>query len=399
MRPLLGRVPAFDYDAGDYEFTHCRASRQCHPIVGLSGARMRVFVSEYVCGGAWPEETLDSSLAIEGRAMLVSLVEDLLRISGVDVITTWDRRLGEFPLAMSSRCEVVATSSSTEEEQTFKRLCEESDAAFVIAPEFHGILSARVEVASSRTKLVGCNVAATALCSDKLKLADYLTSVGILTVPTEKFEPANLENSSAGCASNFPCVIKPRDGAGSLLTFKVENADELAQVTNQLLSDEEGFSFIRQPFIEGTAISCAAIVSAGQGGNPEDRRINVLPPCRQLLSTDGRFTYEGADFPVAIDAADEVRIERLVRRCCSVIPGLNGYVGFDLLVPCSGNVEPIVVEINPRLTTGYLLWQKMCNENLVARMLRSACGVVITDKPPLSWKTDSDSIRISSLSE
>ncbi len=359
---------------------------------------MRVFVSEYVCGGAWSDETLNRSLAAEGRAMLVSLIKDLLRISDVDVVTTWDRRLGELPIAESSSCEVVQISSATEEEQAFKRLCDDSDAAFVIAPECHKILTARVEIASSRTKLVGCNFAATALCSDKLKLAEHLTDAKIPTVPTEKFVPANPEKSSAGGDSDFPCVIKPRDGAGSLLTFKAANSEELAHVTDQLLSDDAGFGFVRQPFIEGTAISSAAIITAGQGGDPQDCRIDVLPPCRQVLSGDGRFTYEGADFPVPLAPAVEARVERVVRRCCSVILGLSGYVGFDLLVPFEQDVEPIIVELNPRLTTGFLLWQKMCNDNLASRMLRTA-GMGFTDITPPFWKTGSHSIRISAASE
>lgn len=357
---------------------------------------MRVFVSEYVCGGAWPDETLDSSLAVEGRAMLVSLIEDLLRISDVDVVTTWDRRLGEFPFAASSTCEVVQISSPSEERQAFERLCDESDAACVIAPEFQGILCARVKVASSRTKLVGCDVEATELCSDKLKFARYLIAAEIPTVPTEEFAPTNPENVSAASDSNFPCVIKPRDGAGSLLTFKAANSGELAQVTKQLLSDDSGFSFVRQPFIEGTAISCAAIVTAGQGEEPQVCRIDVLPPCKQVLSVDGRFTYEGAEFPVPLAPAVEACVERLVRRCCSVIPGLRGYVGFDLVVPGDQNVEPIIVELNPRLTTGFLLWQKMCNDNLAARMLGVSAGQAESPVSALSWKTSSDSLRIRS---
>ena len=165
---------------------------------------MRVFVSEYVCGGAWPDETLDSSLGVEGRAMLEALIEDLLQISGVDVVTTWDRRLGAFPFAESASCEVVQIFSAIEEEQVFERLCDESDAAFVIAPEFHGILCSRVEIASSRTRLIGCDVAATELSSDKLKFARHLIATKIPTVPTEEFVPANSENVSAASDSNFP---------------------------------------------------------------------------------------------------------------------------------------------------------------------------------------------------
>ena len=362
---------------------------------------MRVFVSEYVCGGAWPNELLDGSLATEGRAMLLSLIGALMRIPEVDVVTTWDHRLGTFPLATSSRCKVVPISSPIDEQQAFERLCESADAAFVIAPEFHGILATRVETASSRTRLIGCDTGATTLCSDKLKLAEFLNAREIRTVPTERFNPASIETSVAAGESYFPCVVKPRDGAGSLLTFKVSNSDKLAVVSTQILTAGGDFKFIRQPFIEGVAVSCAAIVTAGQGGACNGPRIDVLPPCEQILSTDGCFRYEGAEFPIRF-GNDSVRVEqidRLVRRCCSVMPGLSGYVGFDLLIPHVENDEPIVIEINPRLTTGFLLWQKMCNDNLVARMLATTNDGAWLIAGPLSWKPAAAAIRMSSLAE
>ncbi|MFT4557769.1 MAG: ATP-grasp domain-containing protein [Planctomycetales bacterium] len=357
---------------------------------------MRVFVSEFVCGGAWPEETLDSSLAIEGRAMLAALVEDLLRLPGVEVATTWDERLGSFPLGPVSTLSVTQISSPHDERQAFERLCEQSDAAFVIAPEFHDILADRVRTASARTRLVGCDFEATALCSDKLTLATFLHEAGIPTISTEAFEPPGQPHSVEDGDSAFPCVIKPKDGAGSLLTFKVSNSEELAALSRQLRTDGDGFNFVRQPFIEGVAISCAAIVSAGQGGESDCLRIDVLPPCRQILSNDGCFTYAGAEYPPPIAAATKDKVERLVRRCCSLIPGLNGYVGFDLLVPHAESSEPIVVEINPRLTTGFLLWQKMCTDNLVARMLAPTDDDA-TPESSLSWKSAPAAIRMSSL--
>jgi len=359
---------------------------------------MRVFVSEYVCGGAWPEETLDSSLAIEGRAMLVGLVNDLLRVPGVEVATTWDKRLRPFPFSPVSTLSVEQISSPHDEQQAFARLCDQSDAAFVIAPEFHSVLAKRVRTASARTRLVGCNVEATTLCSDKLRLATVLAEVGIPTIATEAFEPASQPDSVKHGDSAFPCVIKPRDGAGSLLTCRVPNSDELAALSKQLLTDGAGFSFVRQPFIEGVAISCAAIVTAGRDNDPGRLRIDVLPPCQQIVSGDGCFTYEGFEYPPAITDSRKIQVERLVRRCCSLIPGLKGYVGFDLLVPHAENAQPIVVEINPRLTTGFLLWQKMCNDNLVARMLAPTDDDA-TPESPLSWKSAPTAIRMSLLSD
>jgi predicted ATP-grasp superfamily ATP-dependent carboligase len=362
---------------------------------------MRVFVSEYVCGGVWPEEKLDGSLAVEGRAMLLSLVQDLLRVPGVDLVATWDARLGTFPAEVSGRLSIVEASSPAHEEVEFDRLCEECEAAFVIAPDFHGILAARVAMAASRTKMIGSSHESTSLCSDKLQLAEFLNEEDISTIPTALFELSGFSSRDVASTSEFPCVIKPRDGAGSVLTFRVEDAVELSELSRRLQRDDAGFSFIRQPLVDGLAVSCAAIIAPGQGqgGDIEKPQVDVLPPCEQILSGDGRFSYEGADFPGRLKPADVDRIESVVRRCCSVIPGLCGYVGFDLVIPDEFGAEPLIVDINPRLTTGYLLWRKMCVDNLAARMLKSCVAEAGTSAGPLSWNSEPHTIRIHSLTE
>ena len=63
---------------------------------------MRLFVSEYLCSGAWPEPELPPSLAREGRAMLLALLTDLAVLPDVTLWTTWDARLGEPPPAAAA---------------------------------------------------------------------------------------------------------------------------------------------------------------------------------------------------------------------------------------------------------------------------------------------------------
>ena len=54
---------------------------------------------------------------------------------------------------------------------------------------------------------------------------------------------------------------------------------------------------------------------------------------------------------------------------CHSIPGLAGYIGFDLiLTPDSRRL--VVVEANPRLTTAYLGYRELAKENLAIRMLQ-----------------------------
>lgn len=353
--------------------------------------------------------------------MLVALIRDLLRIPGIQVVTSWDHRLQACPLPRNLSCEVVLTTSPESERVVFERLCEKSDAAFIIAPEFHGILTARVEAATDRTRLVGCTTAATALCSDKLELARFLQSSGIRTVTTEPFDPQHSQSTWGNSERSFPRVIKPRDGAGSLLTFKMTNSDELTLRAKQILTEETGFRFIQQPFLEGTAVSCAAIVSPGKQHASDQLRIDVLPPCVQVLTADHRLQYAGANYPLRLardpenpatgtspasatttadlttnDLTAARATEELVRHCCSLIPGLHGYVGFDLLIPEGKETEPVLVEINPRLTTGFLLWQQLCNDNLAARLL-GLDGE--SDRRPLSWKRQPASFRMKSLQQ
>ncbi|MDA0282917.1 MAG: ATP-grasp domain-containing protein [Planctomycetota bacterium] len=364
---------------------------------------MRIFVSEYMCGGAWPEAALDGSLAVEGRAMLLSLLQDLLRVQDVRVVTTWDARLGEFPLGGMAGLSPTIVLSPTDEERQFRRLCEECDAAFVIAPEFHSVLAARVETASARTLLIGCSLEATRQCSDKLTLAAFLADEGILTVPTEPFETEDRDVGDLERELEFPCVVKPRDGAGSTLTFQIDNPRQLTRISRQLQRAGADFQFVRQPFIDGLSVSCAAIVTAEPGRAVQAGHVDVLPPCQQIVSDDSRFRYEGADFPGQLDRAMSDRVEHVVRRCCNVISGLRGYVGFDLLIPhnpeCKLESEPVIVDINPRLTTGYLLWRQLCKGNLAARMLESCMVDSNADRPELKWNSATSAFRLCSLSD
>src|SRR5690242_2360358 len=129
---------------------------------------MRVFVSEYVTGGGWPEGVPAGSLAAEGRAMLCAAVEDLARITGVEVETTWDRRLGPAPFA-GARLHCVESRDA--EGRLFRTLAAECDATLVIGPEFDGILHDRCRFAEEAGgRLLGPSSSAVKICADKLML-------------------------------------------------------------------------------------------------------------------------------------------------------------------------------------------------------------------------------------
>src|SRR5690349_1062419 len=133
---------------------------------------MRVFVSEYVCGGAWPEPRIVGSLAREGRGMLAAVVADFARIPGVQVTTTWDVRLGPPPF---EGVHTIIVDTPHDELPVFRELADLCDATLVIAPETQGVLEQRTRIIEGTTgRLLGPASAAIRLCGDKLATADYL---------------------------------------------------------------------------------------------------------------------------------------------------------------------------------------------------------------------------------
>jgi predicted ATP-grasp superfamily ATP-dependent carboligase len=63
---------------------------------------------------------------------------------------------------------------------------------------------------------------------------------------------------------------------------------------------------------------------------------------------DDVFSFAGCEVNVSVEGVDE--LARLAARAVAAIPGLWGYVGIDFLLTESG---PVVLEVNPRLTTSY----------------------------------------------
>jgi predicted ATP-grasp superfamily ATP-dependent carboligase len=321
---------------------------------------LRIFVSEYVCGGGWPAETVAGSLAIEGRAMLCAIVDDLSRIPGVEVETTWDARLGRIPFA---RARTTAVESPSDELSHFRRLSRTCDATLVIAPEFDGILLNRCRIVEEgKGRLLGPGSRAVALCTDKLRLAIHLRDAGVETIPAEIFHWEEARQSlGAGSPRGLPFVIKPRDGAGSQNMWLVRSAEEFMRLDAGLSSDDRRGDYIVQPFVAGRATSVALIFA------PAHRDAEVLVPAEQRLSGDGRFRYLGGRVPTR--EADVALMQKTALAACRSIPGLRGYVGVDLIVPEQDPLRPVVVEINPRLTTSYLGYRALAENNLAEWML------------------------------
>ena len=303
---------------------------------------MNVFLWEALCAGAVGDAS--PSLLAEGRAMLAALMADMLRINDCRIATiAGDTRLAN-ELRIDDRVTVHIATDPQVERTRFLQLAAECDRTWIIAPEIDDCLAERTRLAQSAGgRVVGSTLEAIELASDKLATARHLETRGIPTIETRRFD--------ASTVPAFPCVIKPRHGAGSIGVRLFEDSTAWREVTTAILRDD----YVIQPFIAGTQLSIAALIDRDS--------ITTLPIARQRLSDDGRFTYLGGRIGDASDMQPEA--DALVRRVCNSLPGLAGYVGVDLIH--SDTLR--VVEINPRLTTSYVGYRQLTNDNLARRVL------------------------------
>ena len=149
--------------------------------------------------------------------------------------------------------------------------------------------------------------------------------------------------------SVFPCVLKPLDGAGSLAVQRLDHASELVSAlwpSNPMRLEQ---------FCPG--VPCSAGVLGGPAGHV------LLPPFRQRLSEDGRFSYLGGQ--LLCRAGLRLRAEHLAACAATILHDCVGYAGIDFVLGLApdGSAD-VAVEINPRLTTSYIGLRHAVRENL-----------------------------------
>ena len=309
--------------------------------------------------------------------MLLAVAEDLARDGGFRVVTTWDRRLPapRWPDGL----EVRIVAGQTEEATASEELARNADTVWIIAPECDDVLGRRLDILGSQVaRPFNCSAAASRLCGDKLRLAEWLSNRGVPTPETVAATPAATASASGWTNDMrgetppilWPIVVKPRDGAGSQSTFVVSGPGLLPP---PLLGWEtvKGFmeaepwkgGWIAQPFLSGRSLSLAAIIRS-------QKDFDLLPAGEQHLSRDGRLGYCGGTIPAT--EAPVNALETIVSSVIERMEGLSGWVGFDLLVPDDHPDVPILIEINPRLTTSYIGYRALTGKNLARRIASGA---------------------------
>ena len=319
---------------------------------------MEVLVYEFFSSGGscqWAQRDQNASLLTEGAAMVTAVANDLACLENVHPVVMLDRRLDQFARdGLSQRCRLAWGDSDQAEQQTFDRLAAAADWTILVAPEWDDILLSRANrCLALGGRLLGPGPELIKLAADKVALADYFEKQG-LAVPIGC--PLN-RGESLPVDFRYPAILKPRFGAGSAaLQWSVDSADMVTW-------DSRFLQYRLEEYCPGQDVSVALLM--GPAGN------HVLPPCRQHLSDDRAFNYQGGSLPLADSLAK--RAEALAHRAADVLPGDVGYVGLDMVLGEEESTD-YIIEVNPRLTTSYVGLGQLTDANLAEMMLRVAEG-------------------------
>lgn len=320
---------------------------------------LRIFAYEYITGGGLIHEALPPSLAREGEMMLRALITDLLDIPGVEVVATRDPRLPALDLPVV----VFTPRDALHAKNIFSHCVGETDATWLIAPESGKTLERLSrEVLAQRCALVGSSPEAVAISASKSETVRVLSTRGIKMIPTYAASDAVAETSGLW-------VAKPNDGQGCLDTRLFDN---FALAVAWAYTRDVG-NFVIQPFVSGEAYSLSMLCRDGDAILLTGNRQNVM-------IRDGQFYYLGGEVN-ALDITQDP-YPQLARDIATALPGLWGYVGVDFIASETG---PVVLEVNPRLTTSYVGLRAALNMNPALLVLNlfdaSAPLPVIKAKP------------------
>ena len=86
---------------------------------------------------------------------------------------------------------------------------------------------------------------------------------------------------------------------------------------------------------------------------------------QKITEKDNTITYHGCKVPIKIP--EEKELMKINYEILDSIEGLNGYIGVDYII----TDKIYLLEINPRITTPYILLQKLSDKNLTHELIEN----------------------------
>jgi predicted ATP-grasp superfamily ATP-dependent carboligase len=259
--------------------------------------------------------------------MIKAVISDLLDMGITDIITTRDQRLD----ALSLSVEQIAIKGDIY--STWQSCMNDADAVLIIAPESEDVLYKLTLMAEqSECYLLGCSSISVQTASSKLRTADLLVKNKIPCIKTLLLEDKSTPESHNGW------VIKPDDGVGAEDCYFCADIKALDRLKDSICTE----NFVIQEYIPGIPASLSMICYQGKA--------QLLACNKQEFSFDNA---KGKLKGIVVNGLTEQWsvFDTIAQDIARADKELWGYIGIDLIVTETG---PVVVEINPRLTTSYV---------------------------------------------
>ena len=298
--------------------------------------------------------------------MLRAVLDDFQSWGGARVTATRDLRLAACALAAD---EIVGLHPE-EYLPALDTLMEAADAVLIIAPESDGVLARLSTLVEEKGKLLlGSSSGSVSVAGDKWACFQRFKESGLPTPHTQRVNCAELP--AAAEELGFPLVVKPVDGVGCEGVSIALDPSSLRMALDLLCPRPE--SVLLQPYLSGTHAS-VSLLAAETGVRP-------LSLNGQEVSVGVPFHYRGGTVPLDHVLRD-LAFDR-AQKAVSLIPGLKGYVGVDMLLT---DRECYTIEINPRLTTSYVGLRRVIDINLAEAVWRACRDHELPGKTILSGR-------------
>ncbi len=332
-----------------------------------------VLVYEFFTGGGCLGKDIPADLAIEALGMIWALLTDFKHWGEVRTIAALDSHV-EDRIPGLNRTTLPADQVISISEDCpcngFGTLLELCDAVLIIAPETDNILAALTKQAEDKDiPVLGSCSSAAALTGNKALCHDVFLNRK-LPSPQTRCLPFDCGTDIFNLSA-FPLVLKPLDGAGSDGVCCVQDRSEINKALRQVRQSTSHNQFLLQPYVAGRSVSVSVLASRDH--------CMAISLNEQLMETGSQLKYMGSRVPFQSPLARDV--SELACSAVRSIPGLQGYVGVDLVLT-EGVAQ--LIEINPRLTTSYIGLRQVSRVNLAEAIFKACLHGMLPEQIPIS---------------
>jgi len=304
---------------------------------------LKVLIYEHACGGGFGEGAVSPGILAEGFGMLRLCVANL-KAAGYEVTVVLDEELLRFNPPVEADC-IIPVFNFRDAQQAILKACSNIDVAYVIAPETGETLYTLVKfIEQNGVPTLNSYSEAIRAVSSKANLCETLKNSSIKTPKTIQVNTAQQVKESIMGSLGFPVIIKPVDGVGCSGLSLVEETAQFEEAVKKIDAELASETFVIQEYLKGEAVSVSLLCTETRAFPVSLNKQNVT-----LLAPNETSCYMGGAVPFDHEMRQEAF--KTAEAAVNCFSGLKGYVGVDLILTDTG---PVVVDVNPRLTTSFI---------------------------------------------